>query len=71
MSSLLLIGGALVVLGSSLATYTALAAGGGSLGRGFHAYEVRLERRTSFLLLACGGETIARAQFAETIFCSS
>lgn len=71
MSSLLLIGGALVVLGSSLATYTALAAGGGSLGRGFHAYEMRLERRTSFLLLACGGETIARAQLVGVCVCGA
>ena len=71
MSSLLLIGGALAVVGSSSAAYLAFAAGGGSLGRVFHVYEMRLQRHASFLLLGHGGDTVARAQLVGVCVCGA
>jgi tight adherence protein B len=69
MNLVLFVGGILAVAGSSTTTYFTFAAGGGSLGRAFRAYETRLERHASFLLLRHKGEQIARAQLVALSSC--
>lgn len=69
MSSWLYIGGALAVVGSSMTAYFTMQSGAGPFGRVLRAYEARLERHASFLLLSYRGAQIARAQLLGATAC--
>ena len=71
MSGLLAVGAALVVLGCASSTYFVIESGGGAVGYAFRAYQLRLERHTSFLLLRLGGPYVARLQLVGVACLSS